>query len=414
MEFINDSENIMRLLMERFSHFYKKKTSSEKKVYDDVLKNIHDNLISAEIQMENIWNSSLLYKNVREVLNVNELTIEGGHFFPEQIRENVKTNLLGEVSYRCNILGRSVLFSFYFMEDNMFNEIHKIDGLVKKMIMWLIFITPFVSSKCSKTLNVLCYLTSFKKGFPSSNITVLNSNNANTAFTYRCPGDGQIIIFRKEEIFKVFIHESFHTLGLDWYNNDIIKTKVKGLFPISSDMNINESYCEYWACFMNSIFTAYSLPGGEKLDGFLIYSEYCLSFERIFSLIQMVKILHFMGLTYPDLYEKNSISKQKRDLLYKEDTNIFAYYILKCILLFNIYDFLKWCKTNNTNMFSFDETSHNYNKLYEFINSKYKNKHFLKSIKNATILLDRLQKEQLDTENDFIFNTMRMSIIEMG
>ena len=121
-----------------------------------------------------------------------------------------------------------------------------------------------------------------------------------------------------------------------------------------------------------------------------------------------------MGLTYPDLYEKNSISKQKRDLLYKEDTNIFAYYILKCILLFNIYDFLKWCKTNNTNMFSFDETSHNYNKLYEFINSKYKNKHFLKSIKNATILLDRLQKEQLDTENDFIFNTMRMSIIEMG
>ena len=278
MEFINDSENIMRLLMERFSHFYKKKTSSEKKVYDDVLKNIHDNLISAEIQMENIWNSSLLYKNVREVLNVNELTIEGGHFFPEQIRENVKTNLLGEVSYRCNILGRSVLFSFYFMEDNMFNEIHKIDGLVKKMIMWLIFITPFVSSKCSKTLNVLCYLTSFKKGFPSSNITVLNSNNANTAFTYRCPGDGQIIIFRKEEIFKVFTHESFHTLGLDWYNNDIIKTKVKGLFPISSDMNINESYCEYWACFMNSIFTAYSLPGGEKLDGFLIYSEYCLSF----------------------------------------------------------------------------------------------------------------------------------------
>ena len=55
MEFINDSEKIMRILMESFSHFYKKKTSSEKKMYDDVLKNIHDNLVSAEKQMEQIW-----------------------------------------------------------------------------------------------------------------------------------------------------------------------------------------------------------------------------------------------------------------------------------------------------------------------------------------------------------------------
>ena len=50
--------------------------------------------------------------------------------------------------------------------------------------------------------------------------------------------------------------------GLDWYAGSILKNKINGLFPITSKMDINESYCEFWACFMNSIFAAFNLPGG--------------------------------------------------------------------------------------------------------------------------------------------------------
>ena len=92
--------------------------------------------------------------------------------------------------------------------------LNEINNLVKRMIMWLIFITPFIVSKCANKLNVICYLTSFKKELPLSNVEVMDSNNVNTAFTYHCPNDGEITIFRKEEIFKVFIHESFHVFWI--------------------------------------------------------------------------------------------------------------------------------------------------------------------------------------------------------
>ena len=64
---------------------------------------------------------------------------------------------------------------------------------------------PITKTRCSKTLNVICYLTSLKKKLPVSNLTILGANNANTAFTHRCPEKGEIIMYRKEEIFKVFI-----------------------------------------------------------------------------------------------------------------------------------------------------------------------------------------------------------------
>ena len=177
-------------------------------------------------------------------------------------------------------------------------------------------------------------------------------------------------------------------------------------------MNLNESYCEFWACFMNSIFTAYYLPNGENMEDFLIYSEYCLAFERLFSLLQMVKILRFMGLTYGNLYEKTDISKKIRNMLYKEETNIFAYYILKSILLFNTGEFLIWCKKNNKNMFAFDETKGNFIKLFNFIKSNYNTKPFLKNINDASKLLGGLKKEGLSDNMRILFNTMRMTIIE--
>ena len=412
MKFSEDSEIIMRLLMNYFPHFYKKKTKSEQRSYDTILKDMYHKIVVAERKMVDIWNSPVFYKNVREVFNMNGINIADGYFFPKQIQQHIKTNLMGEVSYKCKIFNREVSFSFYIMEDELFNNIDKIDAIVKKMIMWLVFIFPFTKSKCSKTLKVISYLTSFKKELPTSNLTILDSNNANTAFTHRCPENGEIIIYRKEEIFKVFIHESFHTLGLDWYGGTILSNKVKGLFPISSTMNLNESYCEFWACFMNSIFTAYNLPNGENIEDFLIYSEYCLSFERLFSLIQMVKILHFMGLTYTNLHEDTDISKKTRKMLYKEKTNIFAYYILKCVFLFNVGDFLKWCKTNNTNMIAFDETKSNFTKLYHFIHSNYKTNNFLKSINDTSKLLTRLKKQRVPNNESILFNTMRMTIVE--
>ena len=41
-----------------------------------------------------------------------------------------------------------------------------------------------------------------------------------------------------------------------------------------------------------------------------------------------------MGLNYSSLYKTDSSSVTYRKLLYKEDTNVLCYYIIKTILLF--------------------------------------------------------------------------------
>ena len=49
-----------------------------------------------------------------------------------------------------------------------------------------------------------------------------------------------------------------------------------------------------------------------------------------------------MDLTYMELINNNNIQTK-----YKENSNIFSYYILTTIFLLNINDFLKWCENNN-------------------------------------------------------------------
>jgi hypothetical protein len=398
MEFSKDSENIISLLMNGFESFHKKRTIKEKKKTDKILRGIYDKVVDAHKKTRVLMASLEFNKTIKEV---NNGSIQNNRFLPEQICQYIRTQTIGEIRYKCKIYTRDILFTFYISEHDMFN---KTDDITKKMIVWLFFILPFARSKCSKTLKITSYLTPFKKTLPGNNSTVLGPSNVNTAFTYRCQENGEIIIYRKEEIFKVFLHETFHTLGLDWnddHHSDNLVTNIKRLFPIKSNMKIAETYCEFWACFMNSIFTAYHLTDGSNVDEFLIYSEYCLSFERVFSLLQVVKILRFMGLTYQDLHKSTGAT------LYKENTNVFVYYILKCILLFNVNDFLGWCYSNNNNMIAFDTNKNNFAKLSNFIKSKYNSKDFIHMLNHANKLLDK-------QDNDFLQNTMRMSIFEFS
>ena len=55
-----------------------------------------------------------------------------------------------------------------------------------------------------------------------------------------------------------------------------------------------------------------------------------------------------MGLNYNELISKNSENKILKSTLYREKTNVFVYYILKMILLYDYDHFLSWCQDNNS------------------------------------------------------------------
>jgi hypothetical protein len=238
----------------------------------------------------------------------------------------------------------------------------------------------------------------------------------NTAFTRTCPNNSEIVVFRKEEWFKVFIHETFHNFGLDFSGMDITscKHKMLSIFPINSEIDLYESYTEFWARLMNALFCGYiSMHDKTNVSEFLSNAELFINFEYAFSIFQMVKILNFMGLSYNMLYDNNIYTDNIRKTLYKENTNVLAYYIVTSILFTNYQDFLIWCDTNNTSLLQFKKTRVNLDRFCYFIGNKYKTKNLLTGIDCVEQFILRLTKNK--TKNTtYLLRNLRMTICELG
>lgn len=257
---------------------------------------------------------------------------------------------------------------------------------------------------------VTIYLTPFEKILPPNNTAVLSPEHINTAFTMSCVADGEITIYRAEEWFKVFIHETFHAYGLDFGLNDAtaLRTLLAKTFPIKSDLNASEAYTETWARIINCLlYSFYSLPNKQDRETFLLYSDFCLQLERLFTIFQMNKVLAFMGLTYEDLHDSREKSVFLRKQLYKENTHVFAYYVLPAIFLNDYKHFITWCSTNNNVSFlKFDCQEANFKKMANYIEAVYKNPTLLKTLTDVAKVTVSKKQHQLD-------NTTRMAVIDM-
>jgi hypothetical protein len=89
---------------------------------------------------------------------------------------------------------------------------------------------------------------------------IIGASHVNGGLSDICEPDGQIIVYRKEEWFKVFIHETMHNYGLDFAVLDNIlrsNKKLQSIFSVQTDIKIFESYCETWARIMNVFFESY-------------------------------------------------------------------------------------------------------------------------------------------------------------
>jgi hypothetical protein len=258
-------------------------------------------------------------------------------------------------------------------------------------------------------------MTNHKKRLPEIDNKPLDEIHANTAFTFACPlNANEIYVFRNEEWFKVLIHESFHCFGLDFAKlpEEEVEKKMFSIFPVECDLRFYESYTEIWAEIINVIFVSVnSYPCREsKIDIHRLSKiiENHLYNEQIFSLFQCSKVLHHLGLKYRELYETTDHAVLLRHERYRENTHVFSYYILKCILMFHYNDFIEWCIKNNNSSIQFTKTQENINKLFEFIKEKYNSVEYLRTIE---IFENWFSKEGNKTAQ-MEMETMRMSISE--
>lgn len=165
----------------------------------------------------------------------------------------------------------------------------------------------------------------------------LTSYHVNSGVTISRDGHGEVIVYRKEEMIKVLTHELIHFCDLDEkYSDETLSASLSKKFKIiCMPVNINESFVDSLACYINTImYTVLSKPLNFKKA-----FKKNLMKEIRFIVDQASKVLNHVG--YPN--------KQVC-----ERTNVTAYYVLKALVYMDMTKYINYLSKYN----------------YQFINQK--------------------------------------------
>lgn len=391
---------------------------------ENILKLLYHDIITSYKYLNTIKQvkgSEFYNIHIKKIININQIS-KPNNFnsksFPYLVRTHIDDMSMSEISYTFSLFNRNIKLIFITEEEDIESKIVTYNEYVDSMIIWIYILNEYSSKSCSKNLTIYLYFTSLEKKLPKSHIEILNEIHINTAFTTTCPKDSEIVVFRKEEWFKVFIHETFHNFALDFSDmeNTECNNHILSIFKVQSHVNIYESYTEFWAEIINSLFCSFfTLTNKENVDEFLILSEKFINYERCYSFFQLIKTLDFMGLQYKDLYSNTKKSELLRNTMYKEETNVLAYYVIKTIMMNNYQGFLSWCENNNDPLLQFKKTISNQNSFCYFIEKNYKTNTMLENIKNTELLLEKIKNiKRKDRKLDFLTTNMRMTMCELG
>lgn len=344
-------------------------------------------------------------------------------YCPEPIRNEIES--MRKVGARYTFRINSRTFNVILICSDKLDNIRRfMNQSIKQIYMWLYIASQYASVNCSEQMNIYLYLTALPKMLPTKGKTI-SQVNANTAFTTSCKKSTEINLFRHEEWFKTFIHETFHNMGLDFsaYNNAAIDKEIFTMFPVNVDVRSYETYCETWAELLTVTFNVYrSMRRNTSIEDInikipkMIESvEKLLVIELKHSLFQVAKILSHYDLNYEELIESKNASQIAGRRNYKENTPVLSYYIIRSILLFNVDDFVLWCSKNNNMSINFTQMSAreninekmlNYCKL---IREQYMNPDYIYQVNSIQTVIKQIK---LIPKNKYILENLRMTITE--
>lgn len=238
----------------------------------------------------------------------------------------------------------------------------------------------------------LCVIYSNQKKIINKDTKILCCDNINSGSTY----PGKIIVcWRREEFYKVLIHELIHYHKFDFCISDpeynkiysmIILPKVNGI-----DM-VNECYTE--ACAIIILIILRYIENNIS-DNFDDYFKKSITYEVTFLMFQIGKVFMILGAeTFNDYVNGNIILSQH--------TSFRSYFIIKMLLLIYINEFIKFMQdtliVNGHKILLFGElinvlwTDMIHNTEYINIINRYIN----------------LLREKNDTKHKWIYKTCRM------
>jgi hypothetical protein len=199
--------------------------------------------------------------------------------------------------------------------------------LIRHMFM-IINILKNIFNRTNFNQKVIFFETNKKKKFPKEE-KILGSNEVNTGLTLLdLNKNGNIIIFRKEEVLKVLIHELIHSNLID--EKFIFSTNNNYLNKIlcaNYDIVLNEAFTETFATILNIFYIHINQKYNINDLDVMFKNEMKYSFLITTQIFKYNKIYNLNEIL------KNNSNKCKN--IFYQNTNVFSYYILKNILLKN-------------------------------------------------------------------------------
>jgi hypothetical protein len=287
----------------------------------------------------------------------------------------------------------NLIKSIYEM-DNINLVLYEIENKPSINVNKIIHIIKFMRSllctnmeKKKEKMEIIIFAGYQKKLFPK-NSKYLCPDNINSGST-----GNKIMIWRKEELNKVLIHELIHFFRIDYYsvNEPFIENYLINTYNIMGIDSSNESYTEALAILIHSIY--YSIY--TKCD-----LQWILDNELTFTMFQIGKIL--------DFYNFDNINELGYKPIYQK-TSVLSYFIVKGSLLFNLKNFLefqekKGKKEKKESIIRSLKNKTEISQFYELIvNSMHRN--YFNNLNEYLINI-----KQNKNTNIFIYKSLRLSL----
>ena len=431
-----------------FMNFYESLRQSEYELYkqfgiSDANKDIAKNLPYEFTEIHNSANdlphprilAELQRTYDRRIRHNSEPENENNRYIPDKVYSYIREKSEYCIRFQANLRGRVVrLYFITFPESHIAvcssmkhrglssssssssasylcsAEIEHYQRHAYKVFCWLSIVSQLASKECSEQLDVYFYMTPFKKERPISRhgggeTEVLSAIHVNTGLTRNCEAHGEIIVYRTEEWFKVFIHESMHNFNMDFIDIDLREAneRLRKVFCIPhDDVLLFESYTEAWARNIKIMIDAYFQNDRTQF----IYSvREKMTSNALFHIYQMVKVLDIMNLKYSQITVLTPDNLNVCRKQYAEETNVYAYYIFGGILSAYALPFICWCCDHNPgSAIRFRKTSKNLFEFTDFICSAARDPALLS-------IVDYIEKSAAAvTTQSVLTKTMRMTI----
>lgn len=240
-----------------------------------------------------------------------------------------KLNYMTKYNYKNNVIHYATVNRVSEVVPDIIKHMFTIICLMKKL---------FKRMRFEQT--VCYYECDLPKIFPYEKKSMIKTDNINSAVTMVTHlKNGNIILYRKEEILKVLIHELIHS-NLGDYKLIVSRHPKKyifnNLFCTNYTIQINEAYTESMATMMYIFYkNIINVSGRNNKKINIMFNDLDKMFEcelKYSSYICSQIFKHYDLKSIKDIM-KTDRQNNKCKSVFLQDSNLFSYYILKNILL---------------------------------------------------------------------------------